>query len=267
MENLTPQQQKKINKLSKIVENGELAILEYLLEIEEKLEETEETVKELIETYKPDFNSILEQVKGKDGKDGEKGDSADPEEVAKLLSGMPYFMERLKGEKGDSYSLTEKDKEDILKSIKVPTIEKVIEKIETIVEKPIITEIVKEKALKDTPDEIVSKLESIQEENRKLDKKAIKGLVNELNEIRERVQGTISGGRQLRMVTFSFNGDGMTSTFSLPQVPGAKGYAIWAYYQGQHLQIGEQIEIIGKTLSCKAWTPESDTVINGFLII
>lgn len=79
---------------------------------------------------------------------------------------------RLKGDKGDSYVLTAKDKKDIAKSIEVP-----------VYEKQVVTNEIVEVAVADTAEDIVTKLESLKEEER-LDVSAVKG-VDEL------VQGKI----------------------------------------------------------------------------
>lgn len=74
---------------------------------------------------------------------------------------------------GKDYVLTEKDKKEIAKSVKVPVVEKVVE---TIVEKqPIVTNNIVEKAVTDKPGEIVKKLSSLEGEDR-LDISAIKGI-------------------------------------------------------------------------------------------
>lgn len=49
-----------------------------------------------------------------------------------------------KGEKGDAYTLTAKDKEEIASKITVPTVEKIIEKTEVIRETPKVTQVIKE---------------------------------------------------------------------------------------------------------------------------
>lgn len=98
---------------------------------------------------------------------------------------------------GEDYVLTEKDKQEIAKSITVPVVEKVIEKterVEVIREQPIITNEIKEVALYETPQEIVTKLGSLKDEDR-LDVKAIKGIDKLIEKLR---QSTVySGGVRL----------------------------------------------------------------------
>lgn len=62
MQELSPQQIRKLKKLAKVVDEGNIAILEHLFEIEEKI---------------PDIDKILSSVRGKDGDDGEKGEKGD----------------------------------------------------------------------------------------------------------------------------------------------------------------------------------------------
>lgn len=71
---------------------------------------------------------------------------------------------KLKGDKGDSYILTAKDKKEIASSIEVP-----------IYEQQVITKEVKQVAIMEAPEEIVKKLESLKGTDR-LSVKAIKGL-------------------------------------------------------------------------------------------
>lgn len=84
-----------------------------------------------IDQVNKNLESLIEEVKKKEDFE------IDPEEIRGE-----------KGDKGDNYILTEEDKLNIARSIEVPVVEKIIEKVETI----------KEVSLKDTPKEIKSKL-------------------------------------------------------------------------------------------------------------
>lgn len=66
LSNLTPQQRRKLEKLAKIIDEGDIAILEHLLEIEDRIEETSTKIDRKI----PDLDNVLRAVKGKDGEDG-----------------------------------------------------------------------------------------------------------------------------------------------------------------------------------------------------
>jgi len=111
---LSPDKQKKLKRLetlAKVIDNGDVAILEHVDSLEDKLEELEKQI--------PDVRSALDRVEAL--VDGEKGD------------------------KGDDYVLTSEDKKEIASLIKVPVVEKVIERTEVVKEQPIVTkEIVKE---------------------------------------------------------------------------------------------------------------------------
>jgi FtsZ-interacting cell division protein YlmF len=61
---------------------------------------------------------------------------------------------------GKDYVLTEKDKEQIAKQIKVPIVEKVVEKTEVIKEQPIVTQHIREMAFYEEADKIVKKLKN-----------------------------------------------------------------------------------------------------------
>jgi hypothetical protein len=99
------------------------------------------------------------------------------EELTNLIK--PLIPKPIKGEKGDTYKLTKKDKKEIAESIEVPIVEKIIEKTEVIKETPITTEIVREVASKITGTEIADKLEELEGEDR-LDASAIKNLDEEI---------------------------------------------------------------------------------------
>ncbi len=187
MPQLTPEQQKKIGRLAKTLGEGNVAILGYINDLEDKIDaelpalenrietKVESTIEKVdtklekaleeVKKSSPDLNNILEQVKGRPGVPGPKGDS-------------------IKGDKGDNYILTQKDKEEIASTIKVPIVEKIIEiqKTEIIKEIPIVKENIVQVALKDTPEETRDKLETLKDEDR-LDASAIKNLPKAVKDI------------------------------------------------------------------------------------
>lgn len=139
--------------------------------------------------------------------------------------GVDYFD----GEPGENYVLTTKDKKEIASSIKVPIVEKVIERTEVIKEQPIvtnqITNEIKEVAKYETAEEIRNKLETLEDEE-KLPIKAIYKLREELDELRKLVKqkqtiisgvgGGTGGGRIVKVYDFSSQLNGILKTFSLP---------------------------------------------------
>lgn len=120
---ISPTQQKKLERLAKVLDNGDIALLAELDTLEGRLEAVEGIVPALREAqdgYTPE--------KGKDYTDGYTP-----------VKGKDYFD-------GEDYVLTEKDKREIAKSITVPVVEKVIEKT-IIKEVPIVTNEIIEKTV------------------------------------------------------------------------------------------------------------------------
>lgn len=112
---MDPLKLKKLEKLAKILDGGDVALLTELNALEDRLDGLEGQI--------PDVKKALDRVEAL--VDGEKGDN------------------------GDDYILTENDKREIASFITVPIVEKVIEKREVIKEKPVVTkettkEIIKE---------------------------------------------------------------------------------------------------------------------------
>jgi len=188
MPQLTPQQMKKARKALELIQEGgtkkDLVIMDMVVELEDKVENALEEIKTVASNVKSVSENeaemankmtknILKDIKGKDGYTPVKG--------------KDYFD----GENGKNYVLTNRDKQEIAQSIKVPVVDKIIEKhTETIVkEQPIVKEIVKEVIVDETKIvDIIEKdlptlgfairdsLELIQKEEDKLDISAIKGI-------------------------------------------------------------------------------------------
>lgn len=125
MPELTPAQLKKLERLAKVVDGGNVGVLENLLETEEKVEETLKKVDEKVEKLEqkvekaidevkasaPDMKLLMEQIKGKDGKDGESivgpvgpaGKDVDEKKVIKeILSKIPKPKDGKDGRDGES---------------------------------------------------------------------------------------------------------------------------------------------------------------------
>lgn len=66
MQELSPQQLRRLKKLAEVLDKGNLAVLDHLFEIEEKLD-----------SQMPDLNKVLESVRGQKGEVGAKGDKGD----------------------------------------------------------------------------------------------------------------------------------------------------------------------------------------------
>lgn len=80
------------------------------------------------------------------------------------------------GKDGENYILTEKDKKEIASSIKVPILEKIIEKTETIIKQPIITNEIKEIAKYEDRSQIVEKLNTGEKGDFKIQLDQIEGI-------------------------------------------------------------------------------------------
>src|SRR5690349_16849709 len=99
---LTDKQKKKLQKLTKLMETGDVALLEHLFEMEEKMDEMMEKCMSEMEKVRneavPKLQDVLDQVKGAPGKDAY---------VPK--KGIDYHD----GIDGEDYIITERDKIEI----------------------------------------------------------------------------------------------------------------------------------------------------------
>lgn len=156
------------------------------------------------------------------------------------------YRDGFDGKPGESYTLTDRDKQEIAKNIDVPVVEKIVEK--TLIEKPTITEIVKEKALKDEPLEIANKLNTLEEV---IEPKVIKGLNRRFNIIdknistikKEKSSGTSGGGMgnvQHQVFNISAGTTSVTTTYPI----SGRGNAIFkANYEGSGLDKDVQFTV------------------------
>jgi len=150
--------------------DGHLVLLDEIQALEEKVASFEETLKMAMGKeirFSPEFPDV---------------------QTVKIEG-----VELLKGDKGDAYILTNQDKKDIAERIKVPVVEKIIEKTEMIREQPIITNEIKEVAVTETPEQIRDKLGALQE-NERLDISAVKGVQEEIEKTRRIIQNIPRGG-------------------------------------------------------------------------
>lgn len=166
--NLTSAQKRKVLDAVEIIKNGEVAVLKKIIEFSDVVEENTGRVEEIeqkVESAIDKANEVVETIK-----------KTVEEKLAEIKDGTPGE----KGEDGKDYVLTEKDKQDIAKSIKVPTVEKVVEKTEVVREVPIVTNEIKEVAKYQTPNEVASGLNTLEEV---IDQKVIKGLTKKISDI------------------------------------------------------------------------------------
>lgn len=164
---LTPKQKRKLDKIAKVIAGGELAIAEHILELEDKFEETVAQIKKEV----PDLEKILEVIRGEDGEDYVLTDE-DMTEIAEKTSKLVDVdtLAEMAAKKVPSEKIAESAAILAASKIKVPVVEKVIEKTEVIKEVPQPIEV----------DSIIEEKVSAQEEKIK---KAIKQYTDELFEL------------------------------------------------------------------------------------
>lgn len=147
---------------------------------------------------KVEFPGIdLITIKGKDGVDGKTPSNERIERLIRPL--IPEVKD------GKDYVLTEKDKKDIAKSIKVPIVEKIIEKTEVIKEQPIVTNEIKEVALYEEADPLVEKINT---STKRINAERVKGLaevIRQVDQIGSNPMGKEAGGGG-NVVRFLSNG-------------------------------------------------------------
>ena len=137
------------------------------LEIEDLFEELDQ-----VEIWEIDISDILKPI----WKNIYKLNSKIDRRLKLWLQGIKNNIKIPKDWK--DYILTSKDKKEIADSIKVPVVEKIIEKTETIIEKPIVTNEIKEVAMYELWEQIVEKINSlpIDDDEYKIDASHIKNL-------------------------------------------------------------------------------------------
>lgn len=194
MQELSPQQIKKLEKLAKVIDGGNIALLDEVNALDERVSAVEAQVPEL-----------------RSARDGEDGHTPTENELLSLIK--PLIP---KVENGKNYVLKEKDKKDIAKSIEVPIVEKVIEKRETIIrEVPVVTEKIIEKTV-----EVAT-----------LDEATIAYLEDKIDSVKkESTTSFIGGVGAIKGITA---GTGVTvdnSNIQYPVVSAAGATNTWMYY-------------------------------------
>ncbi len=224
---LTPSQKTRREKLRETLEQeGEIGLIKYVLEMEDKFEEQMEKITEEnkslsggpMEVAQTIAKNILKDVKG------DKGDAPTEEELLKIIQPLiPNIPEVIHGE---DYVLTDEDKQEIASKIEVPVVEKVIEKTEVIKEQPIVTHEVtneiKEVAITDTGEEMVIKINALEiEPEKQIGVEHIKGLEKRLKGIENKPStpgGGIVGRDLIKDIDLSDQLDGVLATFNIPVV-------------------------------------------------
>lgn len=161
MDNLSPQQLKKLETLANIIDEGEIGIAKEVVELDERVEKVEKEAETAINTA----NEALKIASETSKQEGATGYTPQ--------KNVDYFD-------GKDYILTEKDKREIAQNIKVPIVEKIIERTEVIKEQPIIRETIKNTTIENpiNGEQIVDKINELNtdDESLKIDASHIKNL-------------------------------------------------------------------------------------------
>lgn len=230
---------KQLEQLKKIAEKGltlektgVLGMAKEFIAIEDNISSVKDSISDIADGLKKKLEEELSY-------------EVDESKIVESVLAKVEIPEPVKGEKGDTYKLTEKDKKEIANSIKVPVVEKIIEKTEIIHETPIITNEIKEVAVSDTPEETIQKLNSlpVNEDRLKLDFSHIKGFKKIENYfggsgIKEIIAGTgiTVDNTNLGYPVISSTGGGSGSQTPWIQDIDARGWSI--------IQLGGLIDVI-----------------------
>jgi len=165
-----------IQKADKLQKGGEFAMAEQFLTIEENVSSIKDSVSEITKAVDTKISEISDELKKKF--EDELVYEVDEESIVQSVLSKVVIPDPIKGKDGKDYILTEKDKKEIAGTIKVPIIEKIVEKTEVIKELPIITNEIKEIAIADTAEVTVFKINELptDDEELKIDAKHIKNL-------------------------------------------------------------------------------------------
>jgi hypothetical protein len=150
--------QDKLNKIHRLAKLGSVPIYEEIQSLEDKITTTEKELTQKDQELEAEITVVSEaqnSLKAKLNNHIEEMGKILPQKLSR--DDLEALKPELKGDKGDNYILTPQDKQEIADKVKVPVVEKV-EKIEVIREQPIITNEIREVAIKDTPEEITDKL-------------------------------------------------------------------------------------------------------------
>jgi len=209
MDSLNDKQKMKLEKLATFADNKDLAIFDEVQEIAESLKTIAQKPEvEIPKVYKVQIEGVeVLTLKGDDG------ETPTDEHLIELIS--PLIPEPIPGK---DYILTKKDKEEIASKIRVPVVEKIIEKTEIIHEQPIVTNEIKEVAVKDTGEEIIEKINEDESEKR-IKREKVEGLDDAFNNVNERISSISRGGARSNNSTkfYPLTADGSTKIFSVPK--------------------------------------------------
>lgn len=168
MSNLTDKEKNKLLAAANLIENGDMAVLQKIIEFSDEIEGNTEKLEQTVAQVEETVNSLIEKVESK---------------IATI-------------ENGKDYVLTDEDKVQIASSITVPIVEKIIERTEVVKEQPIINEritneikevaVLNEDELPQYGTKFRDGLELLKEDDR-LDVSAIKGVESRENQLRDAI--------------------------------------------------------------------------------
>lgn len=253
-------------KRIKLKRNPELSILDLAEKTKNDLEKSLEIMKRemkteiekaITEIKQTPTSEMIKHITSITGKTGDKGDTPTEKELLTLIN--PLIPEPVKGDKGDSIK---GDKGDSVKGeagvdgktpiagvdFEIPKDGKPVDE-EKIIKK--VLKGIKIPKAKEIKTDLIKKLET-----------KFKSLETKFESLRRKKSG---GGGMGPVTEFSFTGDASTTEFTLPGVPTANGKAVWAYSDGQWLQLNTHYTISGLTLTT-TYTPENGAIIEGFII-
>lgn len=239
MPELTPKQLKNLERLARVVDGGNVGVLEHLIELEDELSAKIDRVEAAI----PDLDTVAEKMKGVDGKDGvagpqgakgDKGDRGEPGQGVQGAQGKPGKDGR-DGRDGRD-AIDGMDGKDGLNGSP------------------------------DTAEDIRNKLELLDGEDR-LDAKYIKNLPEAVQHT-ERVIGANRALYQLLDVDMSGLAAGQSikwdGTRWLPYTPSGGGSSTW--YVGEHVTLagdGKTLTLLHAPTSVISLTVDRQPQING----
>ena len=224
---LTEKQKKKLKRLAGLMDRGNVEVLDFLFELEEKME-----------TSQPDLNKVLEAVKGQEGKQGFKGD---------------------KGDKGDKGEQGTQGKEGLLgpPGPQGNTGRDGVDGIDGVGLKG-------QDGSPDTPEQIVDKLNTLEQV---IEKNVIIGLEEEIGKLRAEIRSKpsqMTGMRKVpivRAINLTDQVDGIVTTYTLPS-DTVKVLAVFSSQFPVIFDGANDFSFAGRTLTLNTGVVQSGQTLN-----
>ena len=249
----------------------ETNILKNLLEDLVKATETKSTNDEFLRAFKSAVQTLSE-LKGQVTKEfdrsltlledkvkdfGSKNTEDIKKEVQSLLKDARGQLSNLYKEQSDTLNFV-KDKIREVKNGVTPSDEKLLSLIQPLI--PVF-----ELPIPETPQTLRDKLESLEEDER-LKIEAVNNLREELDELKKEFKKVVYVGSSLLSPSHSprhelFTMDGVATTVTLADAPGAQGKAAFVHYNGQFLADTTSYTVNGTQITFVGFTPELNTTV------